>query len=408
MNEFTTSLSGIRVLDLTRILTGPSCTQILGDLGADIIKIERPGVGDDTRTWGPPYVKDSDGKETGESGYYLCANRNKRSVTIDISNADGRDLILQLLSKCDILIENFKVGGLRKYGLAYEQLKEEFPRLIYCSITGFGQSGPYANRPGYDLLAQGMGGIMSVTGAPDGPPSKVPVAINDIMAGMYATVAILAALRHRGQPGSGQHIDVALLDAQVAWLYNVGMNYLLSDQVPKRLGTRHPNVVPYQVFPSKDGHFILGANNDDQFRRLCELAESPELATDSRFVTNAQRVRHVDELIPVLSDLTRQQTSAYWLEKLEQFGISCGPVNSIDQVFADPQVTHREMKITMTHRLAGKGTVDLIGSPMKLSRTPVSYRRPPPTLGEHTDEVLQELLGIDERGRRALREKNVI
>ena len=398
-------LDGITILDLSRVLAGPSCTQMLGDLGADIIKVERPGVGDETRTWGPPFLHDQAGADTQESGYYLSANRNKRSVTINFARPEGAALVRRLLPRCDVLIENFKVGGLAEYGLAYAQLAGEFPRLVYCSITGYGQSGPYAARPGYDLMAQGAGGIMSVTGESGGPPVKVGVAVNDVMSGLYAAVAILSALRHRDQTGEGQHIDIALLDVQVGWLYNVGLNYLLSGAVPKRLGTAHPNTVPYQVFPTVDGHVILGANNDRQFRRLCEVAGAPELADDPRFTTNAQRLAHRDELVAGFSELTRRHTTSHWVASLEAAGLPCGPVNAIDEVFADPHVAHREMKISMAHPA---GDVPLIGSPLKLSGTPVRYRRPPPRLGEHTDEVLETFLKIGDGERQALRDAGVI
>lgn len=399
------SLSGIRVLDLTRVLAGPSCTQMLGDLGAEILKIERPGVGDETRTWGPPFLKDRSGRETDQSGYYLSANRNKRSVTINFATPAGAALVRRLLKHCDVLVENFKVGGLSQYGLSYDQLKEEFPALIYCSITGYGQTGPYAARPGYDLMAQGAGGIMSVTGDPDRPPVKVGVAVNDVLSGLNAAVGILSALRHRDRTGSGQHIDIALLDVQVGWLFNVGLNYLLSGEVPPRWGTAHPNTVPYQVFPTSDGHVILGANNDNQFRRLCEFAGAPALAEDARFKTNALRLKHRDELIALVSDLTRRHTTSYWVDGMEKEGLPCGPVNTIDRVFVDPQVIHREMQISMSR---AEADLPLIGSPLKLSATPVRYKRPPPQLGEHTDEVLGELLALAEPERAALREAGTI
>ena len=399
-------LNGITILDLSRVLAGPSCTQMLGDLGAEIIKVERPGLGDETRGWGPPFLRDAGGAETAESGYYLSANRNKRSVTINFAKPDGASLVRRLLEHVDVLIENFKVGGLAEYQLGYEQLRQDFPRLVYCSITGYGQDGPYAARPGYDLMAQGAGGIMSVTGEADGPPVKVGVAVNDVMSGLYGAVAILGALRHRDHTGRGQHIDIALLDVQVGWLYNVGLNYLLSGQVPRRWGTAHPNTVPYQVFPTSDGHVILGANNDAQFRRLCEFAGASELATDSRFATNALRLKHREELVSLLAELTRKHPTPYWVDGLERAGLPCGPVNTIDRVFEDPQVRHRGMTITMSHP-AGSD-VPLIGSPLKLSETPVSYRRPPPTLGQNTDEVLEQLLGLDAEKRRALRAAGII
>jgi crotonobetainyl-CoA:carnitine CoA-transferase CaiB-like acyl-CoA transferase len=398
-------LLGITILDLSRVLAGPSCSQMLGDLGADVIKVERPGVGDETRTWGPPFVRDHEGRDTTESGYYLSTNRNKRSITIDFSKPAGAELVKRLLARSDGLIENFKVGGLSEFGLGFDQLREAFPRLVYCSITGYGQTGPYAARPGYDLMAQGAGGIMSVTGEADGPPVKVGVAVNDVMSGLYAAVAILSALRHRDRTGMGQHIDIALLDVQVGWLYNVGLNYLLSGQVPQRWGTAHPNTVPYQVFPTKDGHVIIGANNDQQFLRLCEFAGAPELAKDARFVTNADRLKHRVELLDIFSDLTRRHSTQYWVDGLDVVGLPCGPVNTIDRVFADPQVLHREMRVSMAHPA---GDVPLIGSPLKLSATPVSYRRPPPTLGEHTDEVLRDLAGLDDDQRLALKKAGVI
>jgi len=398
-------LIGIRVLDLSRVLAGPSCTQLLGDLGADVIKIERPGVGDETRTWGPPFVRDPEGQETSESGYYLSANRNKRSVTIDFAKPDGAVLIRRLLQDSDVLIENFKVGTLTEYGLAYEQLRSEFPRLVYCSITGFGQTGPYASRPGYDLLVQGGAGLMSVTGEPDRPPVKVPVAV---LTGLYATVGILSALQHRQVHGEGQHIDLGLLDVGVGWLYNVGLNYLLSRVVPQRLGTAHPNTVPYQVFPSKDGFFILGAGNDHQFRRFCGFAGLESLADDPRFATNTARVRNRSELVAMITDVTSRHPTAYWIEGLEKDGVPGGPVNTIDQVFDDPQVNHREMKISMDYPGAEGGRVPLIGNPLKLSQTPVSYRLSPPRLGEHTEGVLGELLGLGAAERAALRKRGVI
>jgi len=401
-------LEGIRVLDLSRVLAGPSCTQLLADLGADVVKVERPGIGDETRAWGPPFLKDADGKDTTESGYYVSANRNKRSVTINLAKPEGAALIRRMLPRFDVLIENFKVGGLQDYGLGYEQLHNEFPRLIYCSITGFGQTGPDAGRPGYDMMAQGAGGIMSVTGEAEGPPAKVGVAVNDVITGLYSGIALLSALRHRDRHGIGQHIDVALLDVQVAWLYNVGMNYLLSGKVPGRLGTAHPNTVPYQVFPSSDGYYILGANNDHQFRRYCEFAGMPQLANDPQYSTNSARVVNREELIRIVSEISRKQTTKYWLDGLERMGLPCGPVNTLDQVFADPQVLHREMKIMMSRPPAEGGTFPLIGNPLKLSETPVRYRMPPPRLGEHTDDVLEEILGVSVEERAGLRERGVI
>ena len=400
-------LDGIRVLDLSRVLAGPFCTQMLADLGAEVIKVERPGVGDETRTWGPPYVKDPDGADTTESAYYLCANRNKRSVTIDFSRPRGVALVKRLLARSDVLVENFKVGGLAKFDLGYEQLRGEFPGLVYCSITGFGQTGPYAHRPGYDMMAQGMGGLISITGEPDRPPSKVPVAINDIMTGMYTAVALLSALRHRDATGEGQQVDVGLLDVQVSWLANVASNYLVGGKIPRRLGTAHPNSVPYQVFPTADGFIIIAANNDGQFERFCRAAGTPELLEDPDFASNALRVRNRDRLISVIEAVTRTRGTDAWMEALESAGVPCAPVNTIDRVFADPQAEARGMQIRMPHPLAGED-VRLVGSPIRLSRTPVGYRRAPPTLGQHTDEVLAEVLGLGEGERDALREEGVI
>ena len=407
MTDQTGPLEGLRILDLSRILAGPTCTQLLGDLGADIIKIERPGAGDDTRKWGPPYLKDDGGEDTTESAYYLSTNRNKRSVTVDISRPEGAALVRKLLARCDALIENFKVGSLAKFGLAFDDLHEEFPRLVYCSVTGFGQTGPYAHRPGYDALAQGMGGIMSLTGVPDGEPMKVGVGIADVMCGMYASSAILAALRHRDATGEGQHIDVCLLDTQIAWLINEGLNYLTSGEVPKRRGNGHPNIVPYQVFKTTDGHFMLAAGNDGQYQRFCAFAGVPELAEDARFATNSQRLRNRDDLIPLLADVIARKPSAYWIDGMEETGVPAGPVYNLEQVFADPQIPARGMRVHMDHPSAAAG-VDLIGNPVKLSETPVTYRHAPPVMGQHTDEVLEELLDLDAPARDTLRADGLI
>lgn len=398
-------LTGLRVFDLSRILAGPTCTQLLGDLGADVIKVERPGAGDDTRTWGPPYLKDQEGADTSESAYYLSCNRNKRSITIDIESAEGQALAHRLIQQSDILVENFKVGGLARYGLAWEQIHAAYPRLIYCSITGFGQTGPYAARAGYDYLVQGMGGIMSVTGDPEGQPMKVGTAVSDVSTGLHATIAILAALHHRERTGRGQRIDLALLDATVALTINQGLNYLTSGRPPGRLGNAHPNIVPYQVFRCLDGHVILAVGNDSQYRKFCAFAGVEPLAEDPRFLTNGDRVRNRAFLIPQLEPLFEARTVAYWIEGLEPLGVPCSPINRMDEVFADPQVLARDMLVEMEH--PASGAVKLIGNPQKFSDTPVEYRLPPPMLGEHTDEILGEI-GLDAAEIAALRAKKVV
>ncbi len=406
--QTTGPLQGLRILDLTRILAGPTCTQLLGDLGADVIKIERPGAGDDTRKWGPPYVKDSDGEDTSESAYYLSSNRNKRSVTVDMAKTAGVDLLKRMLRHCDVLVHNFKVGGLEKYKLGYDDLKAEFPSLVYCAITGFGQTGPYAPRAGYDFLAQGLGGIMSLTGEPTGEPVKVGVGIADVMCGMYASNAILAALRHRDKTGEGQMIDVALLDTQIAWLVNEATNYFLSGEIPLRRGNAHPNIVPYQVFPTSDGYFILAVGNDRQFAKFCDFAGKAELASDSRFITNEQRLHNREDLANEIRELTVTKTSGEWIDSLSALGVPSGAVSNLEQTFKDPHVLHRGMRISMPHALAGSSSVDLLGNPLKLSKTPVTYRKAPPVMGADTDEVLEELLGLDDAGRQALRDDELI
>lgn len=408
-------LAGIKILDLTRVLAGPVATQLLGDLGADVVKVERPGGGDDTRAWGPPYLRGARGEDATESAYFLSCNRNKRSLTVDLGARAGQDLVRRLAAKADVLIENFKVGDMARFGLAYADLAPLLPRLIYCSISGFGQSGPYASRAGYDFMVQGMGGVMSITGEPDGPPLKVGVAVADVVCGLYAAVAILAALRHRdttgtgdGRRGGGQHIDLGLFDTQVAWLVNQGMNYLTSGRPPTRLGNAHPNIVPYQVFAGADGHLIVAVGNDGQFRKLVEFAGAPGLADDADFATNAARVRNREAIVPILAALIAAKPRRHWLDGLAARGVPCGPVNTIDQVFADPQVLAREMRITMAHPSAGGGEVDLIGNPIKLSASPVAYTRPPPTLGQHTDDVLDDWLGMSAEERQALRREGAI
>ncbi|MBX8547167.1 CoA transferase [Pseudomonas cichorii] len=404
------ALSHIRVLDLSRVLAGPWAGQILADLGADVIKVERPGNGDDTRSWGPPFLKDPAGENTSEAAYYLSANRNKQSVTIDFTRPEGQKLVKELAARSDIVIENFKVGGLAAYGLDYETLKAINPRLIYCSITGFGQSGPYARRAGYDFMIQGLGGLMSLTGRPEGEegagPVKVGVALTDILTGLYSTSAMLAALAHRDQSGIGQHIDMALLDVQVACLANQAMNYLTTGNAPRRLGNAHPNIVPYQDFPTADGDFILTVGNDSQFRKFAEVAGQAQWADDPRFQTNKLRVTHRAELIPLIRQVTVFRTTAQWVEALEVAGVPCGPINDLAQVFADPQVRARGLAIEMPHALGG--SVAQVASPIRLSETPVEYRRAPPLLGEHTQEVLQNILGLKAEEVLALREAGVL
>jgi crotonobetainyl-CoA:carnitine CoA-transferase CaiB-like acyl-CoA transferase len=408
------SLDGIRVLDLSRVLAGPWCTQTLADLGADVIKIERPGTGDDTRSWGPPFLQDSEGHDTHEAAYYLGANRNKRSVTCDIAQPAGQQLVRELAAHCDVLVENFKVGDLARYGLSYEHIRQINPRLVYCSITGFGQTGPYRERAGYDYIVQGLGGLMSVTGERDdlgGGPQKVGVAVADLFTGMYATTAILAALRHAERTGEGQWIDMALLDTQVAMLANLGANYLVSGKVPGRAGNAHQNIVPYQVFETAPGaagrdFIILAVGNDSQFAKFCEVAGRPELAADDRFAKNQARVRNRGVLVPMLEQVMRTRTKAQWLAALEAARVPCGAINNLAEVFADRQVNERAMVNTWSHPL--RDDVRLVASPIKLSGTPVRTDRPPPLLGQHTHEVLAELLGWDAERIETLRKQGAI
>lgn len=389
------ALSGVRVLDLSRILAGPSAAQLLGDLGADVVKVEKPGDGDDTRKWGPPYVRDRAGQQTNESAYYLCANRNKRSIAIDISGASGQALVHCLIERADVLIENYKVGGLAQYGLAYEQIRSRYPRLVYCSVTGFGQTGPYADRAGYDFLIQGMGGIMSLTGEPAGGPMKVGVGIADVMTGMYAAVGILSALRHRDLTGEGQHIDISLLDTQIAWLVNAGTNYLAERRVPTRLGNGHPNIVPYQVFDTADAPMILAVGNDAQFRRFCEVAGDDALAADPRYATNPMRVQNRVALCERVDQLCRQKPRATWLQALSAVGVPCGPVNDLADVFADAHVQARGAELQMPCDWAEGGKVHLLANPLRMSATPPVYHRPPPRLNEHFSDVMSDWLGQD-------------
>lgn len=391
-------LSHIRVLDLSRIMAGPWSGQILADLGADVIKVERPEVGDDTRSWGPPFLKDRDGVASKESGYFLSVNRGKRSVAVDLATPEGQQTVRALAAQCDVVLENFKTGALRRYGLAYEDLKAVKPDLIYCSITGFGQDGPKADNAAYDFMIQAMGGLMSVTGERDeeagGGPQKVGVPIVDIMTGMYATIGILAALAHRKETGEGEYIDVAMLDVQVAFLANQAMNFLVSGKAPVRNGNKHPNIQPQDVFKCRDGYMVLAVGNDGQFRKFCEVIQRPELADDERFVSNAQRVRNLPELHAVICEALLTNDLAVWLAKLDAVAVPCGPINTIPMVFDDAQVKHRQMLRDLPHPVSG--TVPQVVSPIRLRNAPLSFDRAPPMLGQHTDEVFREL-GIERR-----------
>jgi crotonobetainyl-CoA:carnitine CoA-transferase CaiB-like acyl-CoA transferase len=404
------ALSHIRVLDLSRVLAGPWCAQNLADLGADVIKVERPGAGDDTRHWGPPFAKDANGHDTQESAYFICINRNKRSITVDISKPEGQELIRQLAAESDVVIENYKVGDLAKYSLDYESLKKIKPNLIYCSITGFGQSGPYAQRPGYDFIIQGMGGFMSVTGeAHDfegASPQKSGVAIADIFTGMYASTAILAAIVHRDKTGEGQYIDMSLLDTQVAVMANVSSAYLTSGEVPKRWGNASPIIVPYQTFPTSDGWMIVGAGNDGQFRQFVNAGGEAHLADNPLYASNPSRVENRKQLIPLLEQMTRKKSKGEWIALLEQANVPCGPINNFKEVFENEQVIHRNVQIDVPHPTAG--TMKLVASPMRLSKTPTEVRMAPPTLGQHTAEVLHERLKLDDKAIEQLRNKGII
>ncbi|MCG6905047.1 MAG: CoA transferase [Desulfobacteraceae bacterium] len=393
-------LSDITVLDLSRVLAGPYCSMMLGDLGADVIKVERPQVGDDTRRWGPP-------EAGGEAAYYLCVNRNKRSLTVNLKHPEGQALIRKLARQSDIVIENYMVGTLDRLGLGYEDLRKENPGIIYCSITGFGQDGPYKDQPGYDFMIQGMGGVMSFTGEPEGPPMKVGVAIVDITTGMFACSAILAALRHREKTGQGQYIDMALLDSVVAWLANVGSNYLVSGELPKRYGNAHPNIVPYQPFLTRDNTYIaLAVGNDQQWQKFCQLAGLDDLAHDPRFTTNPERVKNRDTLIPLVARAMLKRPAEEWLAELGKLKIPCGPINTFDKVFSDPQLLFRGMLAEVPHPTAG--TVKMVASPMKLSQTPCDIKRHPPLLGEHTEELLQARFGLSTAEIESLRQNGVI
>lgn len=403
-------LAGIRVLDLSRVLAGPWCTQILADLGAEVIKIERPGTGDDTRHWGPPWLKDREGKPTGQSAYYLSANRGKSSVTVDISTQEGRDLVREFAAESDILVENFRTGALAAKGLGYEDLSAINPGLIYCSVTGFGQTGPMAHHAGYDYLIQGQSGLMSITGVADGNPGagpqRVGMAVSDLTTGMNATIGILSALHHRTNTGEGQHIDMALLDVQVSWLANQGLNYFCSDKVPQRTGEYHPNLSPYQPFPTRDGLVIIAVGNDDQFRRLCDAAGVPELADEERFATNPGRVSNRETLVEKLCDVTRTRTSQEWMDLLVSVSVPCGPIQNIGEVFDDPQVKARGMKIELQHPTLG--AVPGIANPIRFSRTHQTYAKAPPLLGEDTASVLARVLSKTPEQIDNLRKRKVV
>ncbi|HLJ42917.1 MAG TPA: CaiB/BaiF CoA-transferase family protein [Candidatus Binataceae bacterium] len=403
-------LGHVRVLELSRVLAGPWAAQTLADLGASVIKIEKPGAGDDTRTYAPPYARTSDGAESGESAYFLSTNRGKRSVTIDFTRPEGQKLVQALAAKSDVVIENFKVGGLAKYSLDYASLRAPNPGLVYCSITGFGQTGPYRHKPGYDFMIQGIGGLMSITGEPDQPtgggPVKVGVAVADVFTGLYAAIAILGALAHRDRTGAGQHIDLALLDTQVAVLANQAMNYLVTGVAPQRLGNSHPNIVPYQVFATSDGYIIVAVGNETQFTRMCEVIGRPELASDERFATNAARVNHRDEIVAILHGVFVTRTMRDWLDALERVGVPCGPINTIADVFADPQVQARGLRLDLPHPAIG--TVPSVANPIKYSATPISYRSAPPMLGADTDEVLREMAGVTSAEIARLRKAGIV
>lgn len=410
MAQHKKSLQGIRVLDLTRILAGPWCTQNLADLGADVIKVERPGVGDDTRHWGPPFLKDCAGVETGEAAYYLSCNRGKRSLTVDISRKEGQNIIRRLAAQSDVVVENYKVGTLKRLGLGYEDLKSIRKGLIYCSISGYGQSGPLADKPGYDFVFQGLSGLMSINGEADGlpgaGPQRVGVPISDIVTGMYSTIAILAALAHKARSGEGQYIDMALLDCSVAMLAIPSMNYLTSGTVPRRQGNTHANIVPYQVFQCADGRLVVAVGNDSQFESFCAAIGRPDLSASERFSSNSRRLKNREVLVGEIEHTLLNRPVAIWIELLQKVNVPCGPVNDIQQAFQDSQVKHREVERSIPHPLAGM--MKLIANPIRLSGTPIEYKLPPPLLGQHTSEILLSLLGIDEADQRRLQRAGTI
>jgi crotonobetainyl-CoA:carnitine CoA-transferase CaiB-like acyl-CoA transferase len=404
------ALSHIRVLDMSRVLAGPWCAQNLADLGAEVIKVERPGAGDDTRGWGPPWIKDESGADTRDSSYYASANRGKKSIAIDIAKPEGQALIRELAAKSDVLLENYKVGDLKRYGLDYASLEKINPRLVYCSITGYGQDGPYANKPGYDFVFQGMGGLMSITGEadhlPGGGPQKVGIAAVDVTTGMYATIAVLAALNHRSVTDRGQYIDTALLDCVVALGGNQVTGYFASGKIPKRYGNAHASLVPYQVFDTADGELVVAAGNNVQWQRCCEALDRPDLFENPRFKSVADRIINRAELVPELADTMQTRTTADWVARLEAKDVPCGPINNYKQVFEDPQVIHRGLRVAVPR--ADGGHVDTIASPLRLSRSPVRYDRAPPLLGQHTGAVLAEVLGLDAARIEALKTAGIV
>ena len=404
------ALANIRVLDLSRVLAGPWCTQNLADLGAEVIKVERPGVGDDTRSWGPPWLKDGAGQDSRDAGYYLCANRGKKSIAVDIARPEGQAVIRELARQCDVLVENFKVGDLKRYGLDYDSIAALNPRIVYCSITGYGQTGPEAHKPGYDFIFQGMGGLMSITGErddrPGGGPQKVGIAVTDVLTGMYSTVAILAALNHRHESGRGQYIDMALLDCIVAFGGNQIGNHMVSGKVPGRMGNAHASVAPYDVFATADGHLIVAVGNDQQWQRCAMALERPELAADARFTTMAGRLSHRDALFAAVQESMRTRSSAAWLTRFEECGVPCGPINNYQQVLEMPQVRHRGLRVDLQRSDGGPAPV--IASPLRLSATPVRYDLAPPLLGEHTEAVLRQRLGLDDAALARLREQGIV
>ena len=406
----TQPLDHIRVLDMSRILAGPWCGQTFADLGAEVIKIERPGVGDDTRSWGPPFMTDRDGNDTDEAAYFLSANRGKKSVTVDITKPAGQDLIRLLVVECDVLLENYKVGGLKKYGLDYDSLIKVNPRLVYCSITGFGQTGPYSPRAGYDFLIQAMGGLMSVTGEaedkPGGGPQKIGVALSDILTGLYTTIGALAALAYRDKTGRGQHVDMGLLDVTIAAMANQAMNYLVTGKAPTMMGNAHPNIVPYEAYRASDHYIILATGNDGQYQRFCDVAGRADLAEDARFATNRDRVENRGVLGPILRDIIAAQSRSFWLAELEKVGVPCGPINNLEQVFDDPHVQARGARREVEHPAGG--LIPTVANPIRLSESPIQYERAPPALGQHTDDVLADMLGMDAAGIAKLREDDVI